>query len=30
MVALVLEADVVVGWGLCHKLERMAIQQLLS
>ena len=29
-VTLVLRADVVVGWGLCHKLERMVILQLLS
>ena len=29
-VALVLEADVGAGWGLCHKLERMVILQLLS
>ena len=28
--AWVLEADVVVGWGLCHKLERMVILQLLG
>ena len=30
IIAWVLEADVVVGWGLYHKLERMAILQLLS
>ena len=29
-VASVLEADVVVGWGFSHKLERMVNLQLLS
>ena len=29
-VALVLEADVVLGWGLCHKVERRVILHLLS
>ena len=30
IIAWVLEADVVVSWGPCHKLEKMAILQLLS
>ena len=30
IIAWVLEADVALGWDLCHKLKRMAILQLLS
>ena len=29
-IASVLEADVMVGWGLYHRLERMVILQLLG
>ena len=30
MLHLFLGADVVEGWGICHKLERMVILQLLN